>query len=59
MDFLLDGCLVISIWDVDGSVYIVDGVSSGDFSQMLYKCIVVGLVELLGVKVVDGLIYVL
>ena len=59
MDFLPDGRLVISTWDADGSVYIVDGVSSGDPSQMSYKRIAAGLAEPLGVKVVDGSIYVL
>ena len=59
MDFLPDGRMVISTWDADGSVYIVDGVSSGDPSQMSYKRIAAGLAEPLGLKVVDGSIYVL
>lgn len=59
MDFLPDGRMVISTWDAEGSIYIVDGVSSGDPSQMSYKRIASGLAEPLGLKVVDGSIYIL
>ncbi|MEL7220100.1 MAG: family 16 glycoside hydrolase, partial [Bacteroidota bacterium] len=59
MDFLPDGRLVVSTWDAEGSVYIVDGVDSGDPSKMSYHRIAQGLAEPLGVKVVDGNIYVL
>jgi cytochrome c len=59
MDFLPDGRLVISTWDAEGSVYIVEGVSTGDPDQMSYKRIASGLAEPLGLKVVDGSIFVL
>lgn len=59
MDFLPDGRLVISTWDAEGSVYIVDGVETGDPSEMTYKRIASGLAEPLGLKVVDGSIFVL
>jgi cytochrome c len=59
MDFLPDGRLVISTWDADGSVYIVSGVSTGDPAQMSYQRIASGLAEPLGLKVVNGEIYVL
>ncbi len=59
MDFLPDGRLVVSTWDAEGAVYIVDGVQSGDPAKMSYKKIAKGLAEPLGLKVVDGEIYVL
>ncbi|MEL7251012.1 MAG: family 16 glycoside hydrolase [Bacteroidota bacterium] len=59
MDFLPDGRMVISTWDAEGSIYIVDGVSTGEASQMSYKRIATGLAEPLGLKVVDGSIYIL
>jgi cytochrome c len=59
MDFLPDGRLVISTWDAEGSVYIVEGVETGDPSEMTYKRIASGLAEPLGLKVVDGSIFVL
>lgn len=59
MDFLPDGRMVISTWDAEGSIYIVDGVSTGDPTQMSYKRIASGLAEPLGLKVVDGSIFVL
>ncbi|MCB0635874.1 MAG: glycosyl hydrolase, partial [Lewinella sp.] len=58
MDFLPDGRLVISTWDAEGGVYIIEGVETGDPSQMSYKKIAMGLAEPLGLKVVDGNIYV-
>ena len=59
MDFLPDGRLVLSTWDAEGAVYIVDGVQTGDKSKISYKKIAAGLAEPLGLKVVDGNIYVL
>ncbi len=59
MDFLPDGRLVISTWDAEGNVFILDGVSSGDPSKITYKQVATGLAEPLGLKVVDGSIYVL
>ncbi len=59
MDFLSDGRIVISTWDAEGGIYIVDGVQSGDPSQMSYQKIATGLAEPLGVKVVDDRIYIL
>ncbi len=59
MDFLPDGRLVISTWDAEGGVYILDNVQSGDPSKITYKKIAKGLAEPLGVKVVDGDIYVM
>jgi len=59
MDFLPDGRMVISTWDAEGGVYILDNVQSGDASKITYKKIAKGLAEPLGVKVVDGDIYVM
>lgn len=59
MDFLPDGRLVVSTWDALGAVYVLDGVSSGDPKKIKVKRIAQGLAEPLGVKVVDGTIYVL
>lgn len=59
MDFLPDGRLVVSTWDAEGAVYVLDGVQTGDKSKISYKKIATGLAEPLGLKVVDGDIYVL
>lgn len=59
LDFLPDGRLVVSTWDAEGGIYIVDGVQTGDPAKMSYKKIAAGLAEPLGLKVVDGEIYVL
>ena len=59
MDFLPDGRLVISTWDSLGSVYILDGVQGKNPGDIQVKRIAFGLAEPLGLKVVDGEIYVL
>jgi cytochrome c len=59
MDFLDDGRLVISRWDAEGGVYILDGVETGDPEQITAKRIAFGLAEPLGLKVVDNEIYVM
>ena len=59
LDFLPDGRLVLSTWDPDGSVWIVDNYDQGDRSQIRVKRIASGLAEPLGLKVVDGDIFVL
>ncbi|GAB4250934.1 MAG: hypothetical protein Kow0027_14550 [Saprospiraceae bacterium] len=59
MDFLSDGRLVVSRWDPEGGVYIIDGVQTGDPAKMTAKRIAAGLHEPLGLKVVDDTIYVL
>ena len=59
LDFLDDGRLVVSSWDADGGVYIVENAGSGDPSKMSTKLIAKGLAEPLGLRVVDGAIYVL
>lgn len=59
MDFLSDGRLVISTWDAEGAVYLVEGVQTGDPSQMTTKKIASGLAEPLGLKVVDDTIFIM
>lgn len=59
MDFLPDGRLVVCTWDSAGSVYLVEGVETGDSSQVKVKRIAAGLAEPLGLKVVGESIFVL
>ncbi|MFK7773069.1 MAG: family 16 glycoside hydrolase [Saprospiraceae bacterium] len=59
MDFLPDGKLVVSTWDADGAIYTIEGAQGGDPTKMKATKIADGIAEPLGVKVVDGDIYVL
>ncbi|WP_235298516.1 family 16 glycoside hydrolase [Portibacter marinus] len=59
MDFLPDGRLAVSTWDEEGGVYLLSNVTSGNPSQITVKKIASGLAEPLGLKVVDGEIYVM
>ncbi len=59
MDFLSDGRLVVSTWDADGAVYILDGALGDDPDKIKVKKIANGLAEPLGLRVVDDVIYVL
>jgi len=59
MDFLPDGKLVVSTWDADGAIYTIEGAQGGDPAKMKATKIADGIAEPLGVKVVDGDIYVL
>lgn len=59
IDFLEDGRMVVSTWDPDGAVYAIENWDSGDPADMKVSKIAFGLAEPLGLKVVDGDIYVL
>ncbi len=59
MGWLSDGRLAISLWDADGSVYLLDGVETGDPAQVTSKRFASGLAEPLGLAVVDDRIFVL
>lgn len=59
LDFLPDGRLVLSTWDARGSVYVLGNLDSADPEKISVKEIASGLYEPLGLKVVDGAIYVL
>jgi cytochrome c len=59
MDFLPDGRLVVATWDSTGGIYLLDRVQEADSTAITVKRIAFGLAEVLGMKVVDGDIYVL
>jgi len=59
MAFLPDGRLLVTTWDEVGGVYLLEGITSGDSSQVKVKRIASGLAEPLGIEVVNGEIYVL
>ncbi|GAB4494647.1 MAG: hypothetical protein OHK0019_21600 [Saprospiraceae bacterium] len=59
MDFLPDGRLLVSTWDAMGAVYALENVQSGDPKKIKMKMIAKGLAEPLGLKVVNGEIFVL
>lgn len=58
IDFLSDGRMVICNWEPDGGVYVLDGVTGRD-PQPEVSTFAHGLAEPLGIKVVDGHVYVL
>lgn len=59
MDFLPDGRLLVATWDSLGAVYALKGAETGDTSRIEIQRIAAGLHEPLGMKVVDGDIFVL
>ncbi len=63
LDVMADGRVAVSTWDPEGAVYIVDPpatvASEADRNAITVKKIASGLAEPLGLKVVDGEIYVL
>ena len=59
MDFLPDGSLLVSTWDSVGGVYRLSGLEKNDSSKVKIQRIAEGLSEPLGLKVVEGEIYVL
>ncbi|MEO7425544.1 MAG: hypothetical protein ABI036_10180, partial [Fibrobacteria bacterium] len=63
LDFLPDGRLVVSTWEgfskTKANVYIVSNVQTGDASKVTFTKFASNMYEPLGVKVVDGKIYVL
>ena len=59
MDFLPDGTLLISTWDSLGAVYALTNVETGDTNLIRIERIAEGLQEPLGLKVVEGDIFVM
>jgi cytochrome c len=59
LDFMSDGRLIVSTWDAEGAVYMLEGVQDGMPEKMTYKKIAQGLAEPLGLKVIEDTIYVL
>ena len=58
MDFLPDGRLVLCTWDPQGDVFVLGGVT-GDATDVTVQRFATGLAEPLGVKVLDGRVFVL
>lgn len=59
MDFMPNGDLIVSTWDDIGGVYLVKNAQTGDPDKMRVRQIGFGLAEPLGLKVVNGRIFVL
>ncbi|MFY0608276.1 MAG: DUF1080 domain-containing protein [Cyclobacteriaceae bacterium] len=59
IDFLSEDKMVVCTWDSLGPVYLVSNFRDPDSSKITVKRIASGLAEPLGIKVVDGEIYVL
>ncbi len=59
MGWLSDGRLAISLWDAQGSVYLLSGVQTRDPKQITAKLFASGLAEPLGLAVVGDRIFVL
>jgi cytochrome c len=59
MAFLPHGRLLVTTWDTVGGVYLLDGLTTRDGSDIGVKRIASGLAEPLGIEVVNGEIYVL
>ncbi|MEM7806589.1 MAG: family 16 glycoside hydrolase [Planctomycetota bacterium] len=56
IDFLPDGRMVVCLWEPEGRVVLLDGVTGSDVeaSEVTVKTIASGLAEPLGIKVLDG-----
>lgn len=59
IDWLPDGRMLVCTWDSIGAVYVLDNTASGERSKITVKRIAAGLAEPLGLRVVDGRIFVL
>lgn len=59
IDFIDKDRMIICTWDATGSVYILKNYNTNDPSKIEVKQIAKGLAEPLGIKMVDGEIYVL
>ncbi len=59
IDFMDKDKMIICTWDASGSVYILKNYNTDDPSKIEVKQIAKGLAEPLGIKIVDGEIYVL
>lgn len=59
MDFLNEDTLILSTWDPDGSVYKISNYTAEDPDDIRVEKIAYGLAEPLGVRIVDGEIFVL
>lgn len=59
LDFLADGRPVLSTWDAEGAVYVLEDAANPDPEAIRVRQIARGLSEPLGLKVVEGGVYVL
>ena len=59
MDFLPDGRLLVSTWDQEGAIYVIDNTESDNPEDITYKKIAQGLAEPLGVNVVGDRIFIM
>ena len=59
IDFIDEDTMVICTWDATGSVYLLTNYNTDDPSKIEVKQIAKGLAEPLGIKMVDGELYVL
>ncbi len=59
LDFLADGRLIVSVWEKEGAVYIIDNHDAEDASNIKATKIAEGLAEPLGLKVVGDRIFVM
>ena len=59
IDFIDEDTMIICTWDATGSVYILKNYNTDDPSTIEVKQIAKGLAEPLGIKMVDGELYVL
>lgn len=59
IDWLPDGRMLVCTWDRDGAVYLLDNTDSPSGAGVRVRRIAAGLAEPLGLRVVDGRIYVL
>lgn len=59
LEFLSDGRMVVSVWDTEGGVYLLENTDGDDFSAMTYKRIAHGLAEPLGLKAVGDRLFVM
>jgi cytochrome c len=59
IDWLPDGRMIVTTWDEEGGVYLLEGATSGDAARVTATRIAAGLAEPLGVKVIGNRIFVL
>jgi len=59
IDFMSDGRMVVSTWEQDGGVFMIENHESGNPDEMAVTKIAAGLAEPLGLKIVDDRIFVM
>ncbi len=59
LDVFDDGRVAVSTWDAEGSVYVLSNVDAEDRNDIVVERVAHGLAEPLGLRIVDGEIYVL